>query len=328
MTDTLSDVQSRTRVFSDWSSTKGLRTDILPWRLYQKGKQLAWDPATIDLTHDAKDWQDAEPTRRRIIARLATTFMAGEEAVTLDIMPLMRAIASEGRVEETMFLTTFLGDEAKHAEFFRRWFDEVGEPGPFEDLLTDAQRQIFDVELPKAMGRLETDRSNEAYLDAALTYNHFVEGVLAMTGYWAWSRLFAIQPAFPGIKQGIELIQRDERRHLAYGTYICRRIVAADPDSWTFVERRMGELRELGLEFVQGIADAIFGEITELQQMSEEDAANMKALSEQISGEFRDYGLRALDRRLAVIEVAKTITVADVETGTVEEEVEAEIEQT
>jgi ribonucleoside-diphosphate reductase beta chain len=310
------------------STTRGFRTDILPWRLYQKGKQLAWDPATIDMSKDAKDWESADPTRRRIVARLATTFMAGEEAVTLDIMPLMRAIAEEGRIEETMFLTTFIGDEAKHAEFFRTWFDTVGEAGPFEELLTPAQRRIFDEELPNAMGRLEHDRSNEAYLDAALTYNHFVEGVLAMTGYWAWSRMFAMENVFPGMQQGIEMIQRDERRHLAYGTYICRRIVAADPSSWAFVERRMAHLRELGLEFVQGIADAIFGEITELTAMSDEDRTNMQALSQMIAGEFRDYGQRALDRRLAVIEVAKTTTVADVETGTIEEEVEAEIELT
>lgn len=310
------------------TTTRGFRTDILPWRLYQKAKQLAWDPATIDLAADAKDWEAAEPTRRRIIARLATTFMAGEEAVTLDIMPLMTAIADEGRVEETMFLTTFVGDEAKHAEFFRTWFDTVGEAGPFEELLTPAQRQIFDEELPRAMGRLATDRSNEAYLDAALTYNHFVEGVLAMTGYWAWSRMFAMQDAFPGMQRGIELIQRDERRHLAYGTYICRRIVAADPGSWDFVERRMGHLRELGLNYVQGIADAIFGEITELNAMDEAQAAGMRELSEGIAAEFRDYGQRALDRRLAVIEVAKRTTVADVETGTIEEETEAEIELT
>jgi ribonucleoside-diphosphate reductase beta chain len=308
------------------TTTRGFRTDILPWRLYQKGKQLAWDPASIDLSQDVKDWAEAEPTRQRIIARLATTFMAGEEAVTLDIMPLMKAIADEGRVEETMFLTTFVGDEAKHAEFFRTWFDTVGEAGPFEDLLTPAQRQIFDVELPQAMGRLESDHSNEAFLDAALTYNHFVEGVLAMTGYWAWSRMFAMQDAFPGMQKGIELIQRDERRHLAYGTYLCRRIVASDPSSWDFVERRMGELRELGLTYVQGIADAIFGEITEMNAMGEEEAAGMKTLSDQISAEFRNYGTRALDRRLAVIEVAKTTSVADVETGTIEEEVEAEIE--
>jgi len=306
------------------TTTRGFRTDILPWRLYQKGKQLAWDPATIDLSQDAKDWDASDPTRKRIIARLATTFMAGEEAVTLDIMPLMRAIADEGRVEEAMFLTTFVGDEAKHAEFFRTWFDTVGEAGPFEELLTPAQRQIFDEELPRAMGRLEHDRSNEAYLDAALTYNHFVEGVLAMTGYWAWGRIFAMQDAFGGMRQGIELIQRDERRHLAYGTYICRRIVASDPDSWNFVERRMAYLRELGLEFVQGIADAIFGEVA--SGLSEQDAEGMKEIATAVAAEFRDYGQRALDRRLAVIEVAKTTTIADVETGTIEEEVEAEIE--
>ncbi len=311
---------------SRYSTTKGgFRTDILPWRLYQKGKKLAWDPADIDLTQDAKDWSEADEARRQLVTGLATTFMAGEEAVTLDIMPLMRAIASEGRAEETLFLTTFISDEAHHAEFFRTWMDEVGLDS-VEDYLTDAHRRVFDEELPRAMGRLETDTSPEAFLDAALTYNHFVEGVLAMTGYWAWGRLFQVQDVFPGMKKGIELIQRDERRHLAYGTYICRRIVAEDPQTWTFVERRMEELRQLGLEFLAGTAEMAFGSVVKFTGMDEEQAAGMKAISDAITAEFQQFGERALERRLAVIEVARGSSIADVEIGTVEEEVEEAIE--
>src|SRR5437899_12368439 len=88
------------------------RTDILPWRLYQKAKQLAWDPADIDFSREAADWASRDDNNRQIVARLATTFMVGEEAVTLDIVPLVRAIADQGRLEEAMFLTTFLSDEA------------------------------------------------------------------------------------------------------------------------------------------------------------------------------------------------------------------------
>ena len=307
------------------TTSRSFRTDILPWRLYQKGKQLAWDPADIDFTQDAKDWAGLPEDMRLTVARLATTFMAGEEAVTLDIVPLIRAVADEGRAEETLFLTTFLGDEAKHAEFFRRWFDAVGWDQPLDDLLTPAQRKIFDEELPAAMGRLDTDRSPEAFLNAALTYNHFVEGVLAMTGYWAWSRIFQAQDVFPGMKAGIELVQRDERRHLAYGTYICRRIVAEHPETWTFIEQRMSHLRELGLEFVDGIGQAIFAQFESLSggQLDE----NFKALADAIIAEFTQYGERALERRLKVIEVAKGSTIADIESGTVEEEVETELER-
>lgn len=316
-----------TTQLSRYSTTKGgFRTDILPWRLYQKGKQLAWDPADIDMTQDAKDWAAQDEARRQLVTGLATTFMAGEEAVTLDIMPLMRAIASEGRTEETLFLTTFISDEAHHAEFFRTWFDEVAGLTSVEDYLTDAHRRVFDEELPRAMGRLETDTSPEAFLDAALTYNHFVEGVLAMTGYWAWGRLFQVQDVFPGMKRGIDLIQRDERRHLAYGTYICRRIVAEEPQTWTFVEQRMEELRQLGLEFLQATADMAFGSVVKHTQMDEEQAAGMKAIADAVAAEFQQFGERALERRLAVIEVAKGSSVADVELGTVEEEVEEAIE--
>src|SRR5205814_5206104 len=128
-----------------------------PWRLYQKAKKLTWDPATIDYSREKADWGSREPGMRRLVARLATTFMVGEEAVTLDIVPLLRAISEEGRIEESLFLTTFLGDEAKHAEFFRTWFDVVedgsSENIDLESLLTDSQRRVFDDELPRAMGR-------------------------------------------------------------------------------------------------------------------------------------------------------------------------------
>ena len=48
---------------------------------------------------------------------LTSLFQAGEEAVTLDLLPLIRAIAQEGRIEEEMYLTTFLWEEAKHVDF-------------------------------------------------------------------------------------------------------------------------------------------------------------------------------------------------------------------
>ncbi len=309
------------------TTARSFRTDILPWRLYQKGKQLAWDPADIDFSQDALDWQGIDEDMRLGVSRLATTFMAGEEAVTLDIIPLIRAISAEGRAEETLFLTTFLGDEAKHAEMFRTWFDVVGCPYELDELLTDAQRRIFDVELPNAMGRLDVVRSPEAFLDAALTYNHFVEGVLAMTGYRAWNQIFLVRNIFPGMRRGIELVQRDERRHLAYGTYLCRRIVAAHPETWTFVEQRMAELRELGLAFVDGIGNAIFEQFEKMAGNNEEVLSNFREIASQMIAEFTQYGERQLEKRLKVIEVARTITVDDIESATVEEDLETELER-
>jgi len=298
------------------TTTRGFQTDILPWRLYQKAKKLAWDPATIDYSREKADWESREPGMRRLVARLATTFMIGEEAVTLDIVPLLRAISDEGRIEESLFLTTFLGDEAKHAEFFRTWFDTIGDDMDLEALLADSQRRVFDEELPRAMGRLENDRSPEAFLDASLTYNHFVEGVLAMTGYYTWDRMFAMQDIFPGMRAGLEMVQRDERRHLAYGTYLCRRIVAEHPETWTFVEKRMGELRELGLAFVDDIGAAIFDEFK--ANAGEVDAAQFEALAKGIMAEFTNYGQDLITRRTEAI--AKARTTSDIE-GDLEDDV-------
>ena len=305
------------------TTSSSFRTDILPWRLYQKGKQLAWDPADIDFTQDAKDWHTQDERLLLGVARLAATFMAGEEAVTLDILPLIGAVSAEGRVEETLFLTTFLGDVAKHAELFRRWFDAIGQTEPLDHLLSPEYQHIIGVELPRAMSRLDTDRSPEAFLDASLTYNHFVEGVLAMTGYYAWQRIFTMLGLFQGMRQGVALIQRDERRHLAYGTYVCRRIVAEHPETWDFVERRMGELRVQGLSFVDDIAAAFFAEFG----IDENADPGFKMLADQTVAEFRQYGEQQLSRRLHAIEVARGSTVDDIERGTVEEELEADLEQ-
>ena len=309
-----------------YATTSGsFRTDILPWRLYQKAKKLAWDPADIDFSSDATDWAAQDERLRRGVARLATTFMVGEEAVTLDIVPLIRAVAESGRVEETMFLTTFLGDEAKHAEMFRTWFDAVGYDGDLDELLTPAHRQIFDEDLPRAMSRLDTDRSPEAFLDASLTYNHFVEGVLAMTGYWAWHRIFSMLNLFGGMRTGVELVQRDERRHLAYGTYLCRRIVAEHPETWGYVERRMGELRELGLRFVEDTGAAFFSELR-IGGNGEVDPG-MHAMAQAMLAEFTGYGEKQLDRRMEAIEVARRSTISQIEESTVEEDLEAVLEQ-
>lgn len=314
---------------------RAFHTDSVPWRLYGKAKKRGWDPADIDFSDDARDWQDMEEPFRRLVLRLATSFMVGEEAVTLDILPFVRAIAASGRTEETMFLTTFVADEAKHTEVFRRWMDAVGIDEPVTDLLTPAYREIFEVEQPRVMNRLDDDRSPEAFLDAALTYNHFVEGVVAMTGYWAWKRVFESQGILPGIKEGIGSIQRDERRHIAYGTYVARRIIAAEPELWSFAAERMAHLRALGLRFIDEMARAIMGEmglpVPEVDGLLSEaevevEEGGPEAMSMLVVDEFTSYGTTRLDRRLEAIGTARESSVEDVDRGTVEEDLEADLE--
>lgn len=220
----------------------GLRHDIWPMRLYHKAKKLGtWDPRDIDLTQDLQDWQRLPDVAKERLRGLILGFQAGEEAVTLDLLPLILTMAREGRLEEEMFLTTFLWEEAKHTEFFRRLLDEVlQEHGDLHSLRPPAtDRDLFAEELPSVMNRLLSDPSPENQIKASVLYNMIVEGVLAETGYYSYSQALSTTGMMPGLLQGIQLIKRDESRHIAYGVFLISRLVAQDKSLWPLVEELM-----------------------------------------------------------------------------------------
>lgn len=234
------------------TSGRGLRHDILPMRLYHKAKRLGvWDPRSIDFTQDIQDWQSFTDGERESILRLTALFQAGEECVTLDLLPLVMTIARENRLEEEMFLTTFLWEEAKHTEFFRRFLDEVAhDSSDLSRFHKATYRQIFYEELPQAMNALLTDQSLEAQIRASVTYNMIIEGVLAETGYHSYYNMLERNNVMPGLRQGVGLLKRDESRHIAYGVYLISRLVAQKPALWEQVEQHMNRLLLLSLNMI------------------------------------------------------------------------------
>lgn len=294
-------------------STTGLDRDSVPWRLWEKAKESFWDPKTIDFSKDAADFAGFTEEQKLRVAGSARGFMVGEEAVTIDIIPLIRAISREGRLEETIYLTSFALEEAKHVDFFRLFFDTVG----FDPSSIQPQQQgngqggplnnLFTGGLGKIMGRLDTDPSPEAFLDAALMYNQFVEAVLALAGYRGWNRLFTTLggDVLPGFQEGLGLVQKDERRHIAYGTYLIRRIVAEHPETWAFVERRWSE---------------ITGPITMMAEVMKERIANGEAPAGRGGYGTIDieFVVRQCQRRLEMLRVSTDTTADDVEHATIE----------
>jgi ribonucleoside-diphosphate reductase beta chain len=320
-----------TRKYSEWGSVRGLRTDILPWRLWEKSKKLMWDPADLDFSEDAAQWAAMSVDQRVSIFGLATGFMVGEEGVTLDILPLLLAVSDEGRTEETMFLTTFVFEEAKHVDFFRRWFDAVGidieemdatridwlRSQGIEPLKQEERHFMFQRELPRVMRRLVTDRSPEAELDAAVTYNQFVEGCLAIAGYRVWGELFEQVGMMPGLREGLTLVQRDERRHIAYGTYLCRRILSSNPELYDFAEGRMQWLRDnyFGALRVPGYGD------------QSEDGNQVPSGMMAAFAPFIDYVNKQVDRRIEVLSKARYLAPDEIESGSGVEEQEQDLER-
>lgn len=229
----------------------GLQREQFPMRLWRKSKRHGvWNPDDIDFTRDRQDWARLAPDERDLLVRLTSLFVAGEESVTLDLLPLIQVIAREGRVEEEMFLASFLFEEAKHVDFFRRFLDEVAEEtGDLARYHTPSYRKIFYEELPRSMNALLTDPSPEAQARAAVTYNMIVEGVMAETGYHGYFQALERNNVLPGLRQGVKLIQRDESRHLAYGVFLISRLVA-EHGVWPAVEQRMNELIEAAANII------------------------------------------------------------------------------
>jgi ribonucleoside-diphosphate reductase beta chain len=222
----------------------GLNWDSLPMRLFVKGNKKFWDPASFDFSKDATDFAAMSEDEKRITLMLAAQFMAGEESVAKDIQPFMAAMAAEGRLGDEMFLTQFAFEEAKHAEAFRLWFDAIGVQDDLHEFVNfcPGYQTIFYEELPESLHRLRDDPSPRAQIRASVTYNHVVEGTLALTGYYTWAKICNAHRILPGMQEIIRHIGDDERRHMAWGTFTCRRHVAADSENWEVVEQRMGEL--------------------------------------------------------------------------------------
>lgn len=235
------------------TSRRRLNHDLPVMKLWHKAKQLGvWDPQAIDFSQDRRDWLRLEPLEQDVILRLSSLFQAGEEAVTLDLLPLIEVIAREGRLEEEMYLTSFLWEEAKHVEAFRRFLDEVaGDDTELGRYHTPCYRRIFYEALPEALDRLRHDPSPVAQAEASVTYNLVVEGVLAETGYHAYYEMLRRNALMPGMQTVVDHLKRDESRHLAYGVFLLSRLVAEHGEPvWNAIQMRMAELLEPALGII------------------------------------------------------------------------------
>lgn len=293
----------------------GLNWTGLPMRLFQKGNRLHWNPADIDFSQDAEDWKTLTDNEREGAVRLATLFEAGEESVTHDILPFVRAMGAEGRLEDEMYLTQFAYEEAKHIEGFRRWLDAVGQTDDLHRWVdaNPGYKKIFYELLPEAMGRLDDDPSPAAQVRAAVVYNQVVEGVLALTGYHSWMRATAERGIMPGIQKLIGNIARDERRHMAWGTFTCRRHVAADDSNWQVVQDTLDEMLQPAMSLI---------EIT----FDEYEREGREFPFDITREELTEFAANQFGRRLEVIEAAKARSVVEVEGAEAEEELEDRLE--
>lgn len=278
----------------------GLNFDSFPMRLLANGNARHWNPADIDLSQDARDFAAMTDDERWMTCALAAQFMAGEESVTQDLQPFVAAMAAEGRLADEMYLTQFVFEEAKHTEAFRRWFDAVGLTDDLHEFVefNEHYMEIFTVALPDSLYALATDPSPRNQVRASVTYNHIVEGTLALTGYFAWDKVCTQRGILPGMQKIIKHIGDDERRHMAWGTFTCRRHVAADDSLWEAVDERMQELLVPAMGVVTGTFERFEGRETPF-------GVDMNEMAE--------YAIDKIERRLGAIESARGRDLRDID---------------
>lgn len=220
------------------------------YRKYEKAMRKIWTVGELDFAEDARDWQRIQPVQRTGLLGMTVRFLAGEQAVTDELVPMLAAAHSLRRFDWTMFLATFLLEEAKHAEFFVHWHkkvvgllepEELAQHFLVRDKTVDTTgrfvvRDILHEALPD-YGRRLTDAVyggsekdvERAFVRFSAAYNAFAEGVLTMPSYEIVIDTTEQWKAFPTLNRAFRLILADEGRHITFGTNACRILIAKDP---------------------------------------------------------------------------------------------------
>lgn len=279
------------------TTSRGLQRTTPAMRLYEKAKKFGvWNPSELDFSQDKADWQRLSHDEQDLLLRLTAMFQAGEEAVTLDLLPLILVIAQEGRLEEEMYLTTFLFEEAKHTDFFHRMLAEViSSDFNLSHYHTPHYHTLFYEALPQALQQLHQDASPSAQIRASVTYNMIVEGMLAETGYHAYFTVLERLGIMPGTRRGITLLKQDESRHIAYGIYLISRLLAADEQLWEVVEATMNELFMPAL----GVIGDAFAQYDPVP-------------FGLVESDFIDYAISQSQKRIARLEQARSQSLAEI----------------
>jgi len=222
-------------------------TLMTPQQLYELWERQQWQSHTINFDQDRRDWAAMDDELRHQMAWNLSSFFIGEERVTTQFSGLVMAYESQS---EEAFLTTQQVDEARHAQHFNRFYEQVlGIDGTFEDRLArarndlnDAFVQMFDGTLVDWGRRLVEDPADiEAKVDFVVLYHMIIEGTLALTGQWFLTDYMERKQILPGWVEGFKLISQDEHRHVAYGTWFLRQ-KAVDPALKARIAERLAEL--------------------------------------------------------------------------------------
>ncbi len=126
----------------------------LPIRLFTASHERTWNPADIDFSQERSDWMSFSDDERTLLIRLISGFRVGERGVTHELAPLQFRFRQQGRLEEEIYVTAQLYEEARHVQFFETWLIEAL-PGRFgvDIPYPNLQGDMFATRLPATIAR-------------------------------------------------------------------------------------------------------------------------------------------------------------------------------
>jgi putative sterol carrier protein len=226
--------------------------------LYLRWERLNWSVADLDLSRDRKDWLALDQHHRDRLLWTLAAFYVAEQRVAATLTPY---VAAAPLLEQKIFLTTQCVDEARHAMFFDRWFQEViaAGDGDLSKRLKSSRQWVgpgfgplFDVYLEDVTCKLRDDPTDIRHFAKAMAVYHLViEGVLALTGQkfiLQWARNEGV---LPGFRAGFTAVARDESRHVAFGARVIKDLLAQDPSLIEPIHEGIAETLALGTYIYQ-----------------------------------------------------------------------------
>jgi len=260
--------------------------------LYRRWEDSQWSPWQVDLSTDLEQWPALTEEQRGLIFFVLSSLMVAEERITTKFSGLVGAHGSE---EEATFLATQQVDEARHMQFYARFQDEVvAEPAAIaahveraRDSVSDAFRQIFDVELVDAHDTLVAAPDDLAAKTRFVTLYHMVlEGTLGLTSFKFITDYLNEHGLLPGFVEGYSLIHHDETRHIGFGVWWLRETIRAHAEQADVVRQTLRDL-------LPHVAES-------LKLPGDGDASSALGVSED---DLRQFALGGLTRRLQIIGV-------------------------
>jgi ribonucleoside-diphosphate reductase beta chain len=224
-----------------------------------------------------------------------SSFFIGEQRVAEELGPMMRACPDE---EMRIFLCTQIADEARHVEFFNRFYAEVGvlEAGDLKGRLQETSEhlnpefgELFDRALKDRVDRLGAEPGDTETLVEAITIYHMViEGMLALTGQHFIIEYNEQQGTLPAFVEGFLNVSRDEHRHVAFGARFLRDMANRDQRYMDAIQRAMAD----ALPLAEGVLKP--------KWIPDDQPEDVEIFGTTIA-ETREFAAKALGRRLKVI---------------------------